>query len=191
MKTKIPPPILAFVMIGLIYLSSLFIVPTTFYYQSSLSILVLIMGFACLLPSLKLFAKFKTTITPLKPSNSTALVTEGMYRYSRNPMYLGLLLITIASTIWFGTWLGIIINIVFIFLINFLQIIPEEEALLEIFGEEYEEYKKNVRRWIWYLKVIQIDVRGVSSLIQTVRSVSVSVPSTVKMAYISLWAFYF
>jgi protein-S-isoprenylcysteine O-methyltransferase Ste14 len=44
--------------------------------------------------------------------------------------------------------LGIIINIVFIFLINFLQIIPEEEALLEIFGEEYEEYKKNVRRWI-------------------------------------------
>ena len=62
--------------------------------------------------------------------------------------YLGLLLWTIASTIWFGTWFGIIINIVFIFLINFLQIIPEEEALLEIFGEEYEEYKKNVRRWI-------------------------------------------
>ena len=148
MKTKIPPPILAFVMIGLIYLSSLFIVPTTFNNQGSLSILVLILGFACLLPSLKLFAKFKTTITPLKPSNSTALVTEGMYRYSRNPMYLGLLLITIASTIWFGTWLGIIINIVFIFLINFLQIIPEEEALLVIFGEEFEEYKTNVRRWI-------------------------------------------
>ena len=63
-------------------------------------------------------------------------------------MYLGLLLLTIASTIWFGTWLGIIINIVFIFLINFLQIIPEEEALLKIFGEEYGEYKKNVRRWI-------------------------------------------
>ena len=63
-------------------------------------------------------------------------------------MYLGLLLLTIASTIWFGNWLGIIINIVFIFLINILQIIPEEEALLKIFGEEYGEYKKNVRRWI-------------------------------------------
>ena len=148
METKIPPPILALIMIALIYLSSLFIEQATFNYQGSLSILALILGFACLLPSFKLFAKFKTTITPLKPSTSTALVTEGMYRYSRNPMYLGLLLITIASTIWFGTWLGIIINIVFIFLINFLQIIPEEEALLEIFGEEYEEYKKNVRRWI-------------------------------------------
>ena len=148
MKTKIPPPILALVMIGLIYLSSLLIVPTKFNYQSSLSVLVLIMGLACVLPSFRLFARYKTTINPLKPSDATALVTEGMYRYSRNPMYLGLLLITIASTIWFGTWLGIIINIVFIFLINFLQIIPEEEALLEIFGEEYEEYKKNVRRWI-------------------------------------------
>jgi len=147
-KTKIPPPILALVMIGLIYLSSLLIVPTAFNYQGSLSVIFLIIGFACALPSFRLFARYKTTITPLKPSDATVLVTEGMYRYSRNPMYLGLLLLTIASTIWFGTWLGIIINILFIFLINFLQIIPEEEALLTIFGEEYEEYKKNVRRWI-------------------------------------------
>ena len=148
MKTKIPPPILALVMIVLIYLSSLFVESITFNYQGLLSVLFIILGAACALPSFKLFAKFKTTITPLKPSDATALVTEGMYRYSRNPMYLGLLLWTIASTIWFGTWFGIIINIAFIFLINFLQIIPEEEALLEIFGEEYEEYKKNVRRWI-------------------------------------------
>ena len=148
MKTKIPPPILALVMIVLIYLSSFFIESTTFNYQGSLSVLVLILGLACAIPSFKLFAIYKTTISPLKPSDATALVTEGMYRYSRNPMYLGLLLWTIASTIWFGTWFGIIINILFIFLINFLQIIPEEEALFEIFGEEYEEYKKNVRRWI-------------------------------------------
>ena len=148
MKTIIPPPILALVMIVLIYLSSFFIESTTFNYQGSLSLLVLILGLACAIPSFKLFARYKTTISPLKPSDATALVTEGMYRYSRNPMYLGLLLLTIASTIWFGTWFGIIVNILFIFLINFLQIIPEEEALLEIFGEEYEEYKKNVRRWI-------------------------------------------
>ena len=148
MKTKIPPPILALVMIGLNYLSSFFIESTTFNYQGSFSVLILILGLACAIPSFKLFARYKTTISPLKPSDATALVTEGMYRYSRNPMYLGLLLLTISSTIWFGTWFGIIINILFIFLINFLQIIPEEEALLEIFNEEYEEYKKNVRRWI-------------------------------------------
>ena len=124
MKTKIPPPILALVMIVLIYLSSFFIESTTFNYQGSLSVLVLILGLACAIPSFKLFARYKTTISPLKPSDATALVTEGMYRYSRNPMYLGLLLLTIASTIWFGTWFGIIVNILFIFLINFLQIIP-------------------------------------------------------------------
>tara|TARA_A100001011_G_scaffold204691_1_gene212917 strand:- start:276 stop:491 length:216 start_codon:yes stop_codon:yes gene_type:complete len=71
-----------------------------------------------------------------------------MYRYSRSPMYLGLLLLIIAATIWFGTWFGIIISLFFILLMNILQIIPEEEALLQIFGEEYLEYKKKVRRWI-------------------------------------------
>ncbi len=76
------------------------------------------------------------------------LLTEGMYRYSRSPMYLGLLLLIIAATIWFGTWFGIIISLFFILLMNILQIIPEEEALLQIFGEEYLEYKKKVRRWI-------------------------------------------
>ena len=76
------------------------------------------------------------------------LLTEGMYRYSRSPMYLGLLLLIIAATIWFETWFGIIISLFFILLMNILQIIPEEEALLQIFGEEYLEYKKKVRRWI-------------------------------------------
>ena len=148
MKTKIPPPILALLMIGLIYLSSLIVVPITFTYQGTFSILGIIIGLACAIPSFRLFARYKTTISPLTPSETTALVTEGMYRYSRNPMYLGLLLLTFSSTIWFGTWLGLILNIMFIFLINFLQIIPEEEALQEIFGEEYADYKKKVRRWV-------------------------------------------
>ena len=90
------PPYSSVRMIVLIYLSSLF-VEQTFNYQGSLSVLFIILGAACALPSFKLFAKFKTTISPLKPSDATAPVTEGMYRYSRNPMYLGLLLWTIAS----------------------------------------------------------------------------------------------
>ena len=100
------------------------------------------------MPSFRLFAKNKTTISQFTQSETTALVTSGMYRYSRNPMYLGLVLLTIAATIFFGTWLGIVIVVAFIFLLNLLQIIPEEEALLDIFGEEYVEYKKKVRRWI-------------------------------------------
>ena len=148
MKTKIPPPIIALVMIAIIYLSSLIIEPISFGYQTLISILVGVIGLACAIPSFRLFAKYKTTISPFTPSETTALVTDGMYRYSRNPMYLGLVLLTIAATIFFGTWLGVVIVVAFIFLLNFLQIKPEEEALLDIFGEEYVEYQKKVRRWI-------------------------------------------
>ncbi len=148
MKTKIPPPIIALVMIAIIYLSSLIIEPITFNYQTLISILVVVIGLAYAIPSFRLFAKYKTTISPFTPSETSALVTDGMYRYSRNPMYLGLVFLTIAATIFFGTWLGVVIVVAFIFLLNFLQIIPEEEALLDIFGEEYVEYQKKVRRWI-------------------------------------------
>ena len=148
MKTKIPPPILAILMIGLVYLSSLLIKSLNFDYQASLSVLLIIIGLACALPYFRLFARYKTTISPFAPSETAVLLTEGMYRYLRNPMYLGLLLTIIAASIWFGTWLGIVISTIFVLLINFLQIIPEDEVLLEIFGEEYQEYKKKVRRWI-------------------------------------------
>ena len=148
MKTKIPPPILALLMIVIVYLSSLIIEPFKFNNQIVLSVFIVVIGLACAIPSFRLFAKHKTTISPFTPSETTALVTDGMYRYSRNPMYLGLVLLNIAATIFFGTWFGIIIVATFIFLLNLLQIIPEEEALLDIFGEEYIEYKKKVRRWI-------------------------------------------
>ena len=135
-------------MIGLVYLSSLLIGSVSFDYQASVSVLLVIVGLSCALPSYRLFARNKTTISPLTPSETSVLKTQGMYRYSRNPMYLGLLLLIIAATIWFGTWFGIIISLLFILLMNIFQIIPEEEALLQIFGEEYLEYKKKVRRWI-------------------------------------------
>ena len=148
MKTKIPPPILALLMIAIIYFSSLIIEPFTFSYQIVLGVFIVVIGLACAIPSFRLFAKHKTTISPFTPSETTALVTVGMYRYSRNPMYLGLVLLNIAATIFFGTWSGVIIVVAFIFLLNLLQIIPEEEALIDIFGEEYIDYKKKVRRWI-------------------------------------------
>ena len=148
MKTKIPPPIIALVMIAIIYLSSLIIEPITFGYQTLISILVAVVGLACAIPSFRLFAKHKTTISPFTPSETTALVTEGMYRYSRNPHVLRACLINDCSNNFFGTWLGVVIVVAFIFLLNFLQILPEEKALLDIFGEEYVEYQKKVRRWI-------------------------------------------
>ena len=118
MKTKIPPPILAVLTTGLVYLSTLLFEPVTFNYQGVLSVLFVIIGLACALPSFRLFSRHKTTISPFTPSETAVLLTEGMYRYSRNPMYLGLLLLIISSTIWFGSWLGILLSLIFIFVMN-------------------------------------------------------------------------
>ena len=82
MKTKIPPPILATLMIGLVYLSTLLFKPITFEYQEALSILIVIIGLACALSSFRLFSRHKTTISPFTPSETAVLLTEGMYRYS-------------------------------------------------------------------------------------------------------------
>ena len=101
MKSKIPPPVLTASMIGLVYLSTLLFEPITFDYQGAWTILLVIIGLACALPSIRLFSRHKTTISSFAPSETAVLLTEGMYRYSRNPMYLGLLLLIISSIIWF------------------------------------------------------------------------------------------
>ena len=87
MKTKIPPSILALLMIGLVFLFSLLVGSLSFDYQALLSISLFIAGLSCALPSFRLFACKKTTISPLTPSETSVLLTEGMYRYSRNPIY--------------------------------------------------------------------------------------------------------
>ena len=104
MKTKIPAPFLAPLMIGLVYLSSLLFEPMNYGYQGALSVLIVIIGLASALPSFRLFSRHKTTISPFTPSETSVLLTNGTYSYSRNPMYLGLLLLIISSTIWFESW---------------------------------------------------------------------------------------
>ena len=97
------------------------------------------------------FIKFlisKTTVNPFKPEKAQTLVTTGMYQFSRNPMYLGLLLLLIGWALYVGALSAILLIPLFILLITTMQIQPEEIILEEIFGQSYIEYKRNVRRWI-------------------------------------------
>lgn len=87
--------------------------------------------------------------TPIRPfERSTALVTRGLYRYTRNPMYLGLTLILIGVWLLLGTASVLVPIAVFIWIIQEGFIRGEERFLDEIFGEEYRGYKSRVRRWI-------------------------------------------
>ena len=107
----------------------------------------IILGVILLAWSWLTFATAKTCIDIRKSTKQ--LVTIGPYKYSRNPMYLGLTLILLAACFYFNSFLGIIIYFpLFVCYITIFQILPEEDALKKLYNEEYMKYCSNVRRWI-------------------------------------------
>lgn len=94
------------------------------------------------------FQARRTTINPHHPERAKALVTDGIYLISRNPMYLGLALLTLAFALMLRQPVGLVWLALAMGWITLFQILPEEAVLKEKFGPEYEAYKKKVRRWI-------------------------------------------
>ena len=107
-------------------------------------ILALIVGAAALLG----FRRAKTTVNPMKPEASSALVTAGIYRLSRNPMYLGMLLILAGWALVVSNLAALAMLPLFVAYLNRFQIGPEERALRARFGAEFENYCRTVRRWL-------------------------------------------
>ena len=147
-KTKFPPPLVALTFGFLInYTKNIFPkieVKNEFIFGS----FMIISGLIIILSATILFKKYQTTITPLNPSNATKLITDGIYKFSRNPMYLGLLLVLVGISIILNLTGGFFLIPLFILYLNLFQIIPEENAMVDLFKDEFLEYKKNVRRWI-------------------------------------------
>lgn len=94
------------------------------------------------------FRRARTTVNPLRPENASALVTGGVFRFSRNPMYVGLLLGLLGWAIYLGSPVSLAGLVVFILYINRFQIEPEERAMTQRFGAEFEAYRARVRRWL-------------------------------------------
>lgn len=121
-----------------------------FDYQALTLTGILLIGGGLLLDvaALLQFRKARTTINPLRPENSSTIVTSGVYRVSRNPMYLGMLTVLTGIALLLKALAGFFLLPVFVLLINRLQIIPEEHTLLRLFGAPYDAYLKSVRCWI-------------------------------------------
>ncbi len=98
--------------------------------------------------SLFLFLKKRTTPNPMKPENTSELVSSGLYKFSRNPMYVGLLIILTGFAVWMGSLISFVMLPVFYWVITEMQIKPEERLLEVKFGQVYLDYKKKVRRWL-------------------------------------------
>lgn len=94
------------------------------------------------------FLQAKTTINPMKPRVTTSVVTTGVYRVTRNPMYLGLTFFLIAWAAYLWAIWALLGPILLIAYLTRFQILPEERVLSAAFGKEYEAYKKKVRRWL-------------------------------------------
>lgn len=94
------------------------------------------------------FWQHATTVNPHQPQHTSALVTGGIYRFSRNPMYLGLLCWLIAWACWLSSFWSLLGPIVFVVYMTWLQILPEEQHLAVRFGTDYLDYQQRVRRWL-------------------------------------------
>jgi protein-S-isoprenylcysteine O-methyltransferase Ste14 len=150
LKHKIPPPIVAGLIAAAMWAVSSLQPALPFaplFRQVAASVLA-VAGICFDSLGLLAFLKSRTTINPLSPHKASAFVTGGIYRITRNPMYVGLVLLLGAWAVHLcATW-PFIGPVLFVAYINRYQIEPEERALASIFGEAYSAYAAQVRRWL-------------------------------------------
>ncbi len=149
MALRIPPFLVFLLFAGLMYLLSIFL-PIgyfDFFGRVVLIKILIVLGMATCLIALVQFYRNKTTIDPSDPSKASVLVTGGIYNYTRNPIYLSMLLFLLACGLWLGNAFNTLFAAGFVAYMNRFQIIPEETALRMRFGKAYDQYLAKVRRW--------------------------------------------
>lgn len=149
LELKVPPPAVAFVTAALMWLVSRAAPTLAFLFPAGN---LLAVGFAVVGPMIAIsgvvtFLRARTTLNPTKPESSSSLVSWGIYRFTRNPMYLGLLLVLTGWAIFLSNWVAFLLLPAFIVYINRFQIVPEERVLTSSFPREFVAYQARVRRW--------------------------------------------
>ena len=149
LESRVPPPAVVLIMAALMWLSSRatplldFDVPA----HRWLAVVLISVGFATGMSGVMTFVKAKTTVDPLTP-RASSMVTWGVYALSRNPMYLGGLIMLLGWALFLSNALAILLLPAYVLFINRFQIAPEERALTALFGEPYAAYRVSVRRWL-------------------------------------------
>ena len=148
MKLKIPPPYWLLLTTGLMWLISRYTPQAEILHNLRwLALLPLVTAIGLIAASASAFRQASTTIHPQHPEQTRVVVDSGVFGFSRNPIYLGMALILVAWALWLAApfaWLGVLL---FVVVITCWQIVPEEEILLNKFGEPYRLYCQKVRRW--------------------------------------------
>jgi protein-S-isoprenylcysteine O-methyltransferase Ste14 len=112
------------------------------------SITFVVIGAMIALIAVLQFKRLQTTIDPLTPKKASKLAQDGIFKWSRNPMYVGMLVVLGGVVLYFGNILGVATTLFFVIYITYFQIMPEERALEVVFGDEFQRYKNDTRRWL-------------------------------------------
>ncbi len=144
------PPLLVFAILALAIAGSgrwLQFWSIPLWLRSLLAVILAASGVVIAIAGVLEFRRARTTVHPMHPHRVSALVTSGVFRYSRNPMYLGMLLVLAGLAAWMAQPIGMALLPVFVIYLNRYQISAEEEAIAAHFGQSYQDYCRSVRRW--------------------------------------------
>ena len=150
LDNKVPPPAVALLVAATMWHLSAYEPALSLSAEMSeiLILFLVIVGVSFDVCGLLAFRQLKTTINPMSPNKTSTLVTGGIYRLSRNPMYVGLFLFLMAWAIQLSMLWPFIGPVLFVIYITRFQITPEERVMESKFGDEYSIYKNKVRRWL-------------------------------------------
>jgi protein-S-isoprenylcysteine O-methyltransferase Ste14 len=150
MELRIPPLALVLLAAALMWLAAWWLPAfrLPFYGHQVLALAALLAGILVAAAGLVQFRKAGTTVNPLTPEASSALVVAGVYRWTRNPMYLGFLAALTGWALYLASLATVPVLLLFVLYMNRFQIVPEERALAARFGASFEQYRRSVRRWL-------------------------------------------
>ncbi len=149
-EARIPPPLVGLLCGTLMWFADALIAPVELLpaFRYGLAVLLAAGGLAVAAAGVRTVTRASTTLNPLKPGDATALVTGGVYQWTRNPMYLGMLLLLAGWAVFLGNPLGLAGLALFVAWITRFQILPEERALRTLFGRTFDDYRQRVPRWV-------------------------------------------
>ncbi|KXK01424.1 MAG: S-isoprenylcysteine methyltransferase-like protein [Acidobacteria bacterium OLB17] len=150
LELKIPPPVVALTFAAAMYGVAWAVPAVSFVLpgQPYISAVLLVLGIAVAVTGVLTFRRAGTTIDPRVPEKAASVVVHGIYRYTRNPMYLGILTVLAGWALYLSNAAAIVLLAGFVAYMMRFQIIPEERILRDKFGKPYDDYRSRVRRWI-------------------------------------------
>lgn len=150
LEHRIPPVVVVAIFALAMWLLSLITTRVPIAPGISIMLSTLLVGLAIglMLSGALAFRRARTTLNPIDPTTSSKLVMDGVFRFSRNPMYLGMALVLLAWAVYLASVSALLGPCLFVAYMTRFQIIPEERALTRKFAAAFSGYQKKVRRWL-------------------------------------------